>query len=99
MIKNAYRSFLIPALISLGMMLPVLHVHFDEITGTRIDNQSATDHEFCAICNFTGKADAAGSSEALNIDPPERHVIVTKGEPCTESHSNNANLRAPPHTV
>lgn len=99
MTKNAYRTFLIPALISLGMILPVFHVHFDETSGTRIDKQATTDHEFCAICNFTGKADSAGSSEVLNADPPERHVIVTHREPYTESHSNNSNLRAPPHTV
>jgi hypothetical protein len=97
--KNAYRSFLLPALISLGMILPVFHVHFDEIPGNRIDELSTSDHDFCAICNFSGKVDPDGSAELLIIETAECQVIVTHREPYTESHSTISNLRAPPHSV
>jgi hypothetical protein len=96
--KNANRSFLVPALISLGMILPIFHFHVTEITGLRIEQHTTTGHEFCAICNFTGKAGTTGFDEVFTSDPPEIHFIVIREEPYSKSVSANFNLRAPPFT-
>ncbi|TVQ09070.1 MAG: hypothetical protein EA364_14645 [Balneolaceae bacterium] len=95
---NANRSFLIPALISLGMVLSIFHFHVSETTGHRIDHHTSSGHEFCAICYFTGKAGATGIIDVFTSDRPEVHFIVIREEPYSGSASASFNLRAPPFT-
>jgi hypothetical protein len=94
--KIANRSFLVPALISLGMILSIFHFHVTETTGQRIDHHTTTGHEFCAICYFTGKAGTTGIVDVAISDPPEIQFIVIREEPYSGSASSSFNLRAPP---